>query len=143
MNTFEKVRKYLASIPHINAGGCGIAAYAMYLWLVKNNQLPEDFKFALLYRGYLEEEYNTNINISNIKRGIPHVPSHICIFYNNSFIDSDSIVDITTYKYVQFVEEEWFIVSAINNIKDWNNMFNRNSVADIEINLEIEMFIRY
>ena len=29
----KETRRFLDALPCINAGGCGISAYAMYLWL--------------------------------------------------------------------------------------------------------------
>ncbi len=143
--TFEEVRNYLQAIPHIHCGGCGISAYAMYLWLKANKQLPNDFKFVFCYACYDEDNYMNNQNVMRTKNGNVAAPCHIGIVYNGKYIeyiDCCEEINISGYKYIQFANEEWFIKNAIDNVSTWNNTFDRRLVNKIEKRLKIKLKIK-
>lgn len=137
MKTLDDVREYLSSINNINCGGCGIAAYAMYLWLKENNQLDKAFMFVLGYTSYSEENYINNQNVLRDKNGQGVGCSHMFIFHNGRYIDSDGIINPTEYKWVQHVKEEWFIKNCVSNAKTWNYTFDRKNIPLIEEKLKI------
>lgn len=146
MKTLKEIQQYLNSIPYINEGGCGISAYAMYLWLNKNKLInkslfKKSFKFVLLYRSYSEDFYINNQNVLRNHSGNAVAPAHMVIYYNNKYLDSTGVVDISEYKWVQHVTDEWFIQNCINNIITWNNSFDRKHVPQIESMLNIELNI--
>lgn len=139
MKTLVEVQAYLNSIRFINNGGCGISAYSMYLWLKKNGHIDANFKFVFCYNSYDEDYYVNNSNVLKNHSGNAIAPNHIVIYYNGEYLDSDGIKNISTYKWVQHVTEEWFVVNCINNIYTWNDCFNRSDIGEIETNLGISL----
>ena len=131
----DQVQKYLNSIPNINAGGCGISALSIYRWLKKNNKL-DDTKFIYLYRE--KYRYLNNSSILKKKNGKPQAPSHIALLYDGQFIDSSGEIKLT-YGWVQIIDEEEFLKETLNNLNDWNNMFDRNNIPKIEGYLGIDL----
>ena len=139
MKTLQEVRDYLAQIPYINNGGCGVAAYAMYQWLKSNNQLDPDFKFVMCYMGCYEDVYMNNLRVIREKDGNAIACSHIAIWNCDKVIDCDNEINLPRYSYVQFVQEEWFILNALNNIDTWNFRFDREHITTIEKKLKINL----
>jgi len=140
MKTLQEVRNYLADINYISNGGCGIAAYAMYLWLKKNDQLTDDFKFVFLYNGWGDEEYyENNLRVLKNRDGIPVAASHIGIFHNGIHMDCESEIKLTRYKHIQFIEDEEFLVNALKS-NSWNHLFDRDKqIPIIEKALDIDL----
>ena len=138
--TFEDVREYLSNIPAISKGGCGVAALAMYLWLKKNERLPDGFEFVLLYSIFEDDDiFENNAEVLHNKRGNACAPCHIAIKYKDQIIDADSTINTSNWDKIQFVTDEWFIWNMINNIGSWNPTFNRDHIKSIEIKLDIEL----
>lgn len=139
--SFEDVRNYLASIPNINKGGCGVAALAMYRWLKKNNQLCSNFKFVILYSCWHDADIiENNKHVLQTGHGSAVACSHICIT-NGMYevIDSDSEIDASNYKDVQYISEEWFLINMLDNVGSWNTLFDRKWVKSIEKKLNIDI----
>ena len=139
IKTLEDVQEYLNNISFINNGGCGISAYSMFLWLKNNGLINSDFKFVLCYESYGEENYINNSNVLKDHSGNAIAPSHMVIYYNGEYLDSEGREDISKYKWVQHVTEEWFIVNCINNIQSWNHWFDRSVINNIEKTLDITL----
>lgn len=144
METFQDVRDYLVSLECINSGGCGISAYSMYLWLkdngfINNNNNNNTFKFVLCYRNYCENYYINNSDVLRNRSGNAIAPNHMVIYYDGKYLDCEDEIDISNYKWIQHVEEEWFIVNCLNNIETWNSWFSRECIEDIEENLNISL----
>ncbi len=142
--TFEEVRQFLATIPAIHLGGCGISAYAMYKWLLKNEELSkvQKMKFMLCY-DYLEKDVYEN-NLKNLYMKKIHEISgccHVGLYYDYEFIDCEKNINRKRYDYIQFIEsdDDWFLLAAINNKNTWNPTFNREHIAQIEEALEIDL----
>lgn len=142
MKTLKEVQKYLNSIDCINCGGCGIAAYSMYLQLKKNNLITDKFKFVLCYKSYCEDCYVNNQDVLRNHSGNAIAPTHMVIYYNNEYLDSTGVEDVSDYKWIQHVTEEWFIQNCINNVPTWNYMFDRSFyIPKIEQTLGINLNI--
>ena len=139
IKTFNDVRKYLDDLPCINYGGCGISAFAMYKWLLKEKLIDKTFKFVLLYRSYNQNDYLNNKNTLRNKKGKVRAASHVCIYYDGEYLDSNEIINIQMAAFVQFVTEEWFIISCLNNKRDWNSDFDRKYIKNIELKLNISL----
>lgn len=135
----KQVQKYLSEIPNINRGGCGISALSMYRW-IKDNERIGNTKFVFLYIGDEgKERYLNNQKILRDKDKKAQACSHICILYMGEFIDSDGEVDVSDYDWIQIIDEEEFIKRALSNTKDWNILFNREYINNIENELEIDL----
>jgi hypothetical protein len=136
IKTFEDVKDYLKSIPYINMGGCALSAYAMFLWLKKNNQLPKKFKFVFLSDG----EYADNARVIKTKKGNAKACGHVVIKINGQMMDCRGFY--TNYQYDKFIEftprREWFIINALNN-GDWAKYFDTDNVQNIADALEIDL----
>lgn len=132
------VQEYLSNIPHINLGGCGIAAITMYRWLEKHNKLDET-KFVFMYESDEQELFRNNKRVMVEHKGIPMAPSHCCLFHSGEFIDSKGNANLARFPLCQFVEEEDFIKRAVNNVDDWNTSFNRKKIKEIAEHLNLDL----
>jgi len=140
INTLKDVQRYLNSIIFINSGGCGIAALAMFKWLKKNNLIEENTtNFVFLYKSDDGTDYLNNSSVLKQKSGIPVAPAHVILFHKGNYIDSEGIVEVNEYHWLQNVNEENFVVRANNNLFTWCGFFDRNNIKDIEKMLEIDM----
>ena len=137
--TFNEVRDYLASIPCISRGGCGVAAYAMYLWLKKNKQLHKEFKFVLLYKTDDEDTYQNNMKVLLNEEGNAIACSHIAVFNGDQTVDCDSEIVLSNYGFIQFVTESWFMLNILANVITWNPAFDRDHINTIEHKLDIKI----
>jgi hypothetical protein len=135
---FNDVLSYLNDIPNINEGGCAIAALAMYKWLEENDELAYDTCVV-----YLMDEEEAEINNkayeafprhSNIKACI-----HALLQHNgNRFDCTGGNVLHRRHEDELEIEDMDFLVASINS-DNWNIMFNREYVSDIEQNLSIDL----
>ena len=129
---FQAVQEYLNKIDCINAGGCGISAYAMYLWLRKNNMLTEDTQIVSLHHSYSENDFQKNQSFYIQGVGNPVAPEHVVISRNGKYIDSNGVY-IEAHKYsfklaVSLEKAEDFLVNSLND-NNWNSWFDRPSVV--------------
>jgi len=144
--TLTKVRRILASIPAIGAGGCAIAALAMKRYLDVNKITPEDFKFVYLYSYDDLADYNSNSKIlANTRQdgkdltATPSSCSHIIIYANGLYMDAKKPIDVSLYSFVHHINNEVFVVNSINNIRQWNDTFDRRYVKIIAYKLAINL----
>lgn len=139
--SFLEVRKYLSDIPSINQGGCGVAALAMYKWLVKKDKIDYTFSFVLCYN-YQTEEYVNNSHVLRTRKGDAVACHHVVIYYEQQFLDCNGKMEPSIYDTLQFVkyDDAWFMQNAINNKSSWNSMFDRKTwVPEIEEMLDISL----
>jgi len=138
MKTLKDVQEFINSIPDINSGGCGVAALAMYRWLKKNDMLKKTTMFHFLhsYDGYL---YETNKRYVEKNEGKPSACSHIGLIHGNRTIDCEGFINTREYKYKIRTSNENMLVLAVNNVNDWNSMFDRKHVKTIAKKLDIDM----
>lgn len=141
-NSLDQVRNFLDTLPNINAGGCGISAYAMYLWLKERNMLTKDFRFVFLHCSYSKEDYLHNKQVLQEEESSekPVAPEHVGVHFNGKLIDSSGLVKINKYKMfldIPLEKAEDYIINSLNT-NNWNSMFNRpNMVKIIEKELNI------
>lgn len=138
ITSFSDVRYYLSRLPSINEGGCAIAAYAMYLWLKKHDQLTDDFAFVFGYR-WNKDSFNTNQEVLDNNKGPAHSASHVFIYTQGRYMDTNC--ENTTpnnYAWHHIIKEEWFLVSSLNN-GVWNSDFDRVNIKDIQEVLDVDM----
>ena len=145
MKTLTEVRRYLKTINYINAGGCGIAALAMYMWLKKNQPKKlYNLKIVYLYTNSRDYMYNqTNLKYNN--KNNMHVPSHICLLINKKYIDVNNKISTHMYRHIQIIDVPkgaTYLLNIINNPNSnngWNYAFNRKNVSCIEKILSINL----
>lgn len=131
----DEVRNFLDALPNINAGGCGVAAYAMYLWLRDRNMLTKDFRFVFLHCGYSKDEYLHNKQVLEEEDSIerPVAPEHVGVQFNGKLIDSSGVVRTSEYKMfldIPLEKAEDYIINSLNT-NNWNSWFNRPEVVKI------------
>lgn len=139
MEDFKSVRQYLAGIPYIHHGGCGIAAYAMYLWLKDHGELS-NFKFVLCYDEYQISTVENNLNALRDPGAIvPDVCNHVLIYNDERYFDAeDDYINLARYDFIQHTRASWFVVNMINNKGRWNSLFDRAYIPKIEEALGIK-----
>ena len=129
---FQAVQNFLNEIPNINCGGCGLSAYAMYLWLRKNNMLDENTQIVFLHHSYSERDFQTNQSFYLQGVGNPVAPEHVVISRNGKYIDSNGVyTKANEYSFklaVSLEKAEDFLVNSLND-NNWNSWFNRPCVA--------------
>lgn len=137
---FDSVRKFLDTIPSINAGGCGISTYAMYLWLKKMGLLNSDCGAIFLHYSYSADNFLTNKGTLEEGKGNLKTPEHVAILYKGIIYDSTYEINPDSYDYMLAVpldKVEDFLVQALNG-DDWNRRFDRPAaVKMIEETLQI------
>jgi hypothetical protein len=131
---FQAVQDYLQDVNFINYGGCGISAYAMFLWLQKSNMLTEDVKVVFLHFSTSKKDFQTNQSFYLQGQGNPVAPEHVVLMKNGVMIDSSGVYKkINNYAYqlsVSIEKAEDFLVNSLNS-DSWNNMFDRPIVVPI------------
>jgi hypothetical protein len=131
---FQAVQDYLQDVDCINYGGCGISAYAMFLWLQKSNMLTEDVKVVFLHFSTSKKDFQTNQSFYLQGQGNPVAPEHVVLMKNGVMIDSSGVYKkINNYAYqlsVSIEKAEDFLVNSLNS-DSWNNMFDRPIVVPI------------
>lgn len=129
---FQVVQEYLNNIEAINWGGCGISAYAMFLWLQKNDMFTEDVKVVFLHHSYSGKDFQTNQSFYLQGVGKPVAPEHVALMRNGVIIDSSGAYKkANDYAYqltVSINKAEDFLVNSLND-NNWNSMFNRPSIV--------------
>ena len=133
----DVIQEKLRNIDHLNCGGCGLSALAM-LRALKKKDKRTIIKIAYLFPSYEKDLFDTNVKVMNNKIQIPKAARHICILYDGKFVDGEGEVDISHYDLIQMVDED-FLLTTINRAKNWNSMFNRNNIKEIEKDLKIEL----
>lgn len=138
---FDSVLAYLSSINHVNQGGCGIAALAMYRWLELNKLLAADTAFVYLYRDYDKGLYENNRQYIENGEGEINSCNHAVLFHRGDYIDCSGILCgefLSEYPFKQVVDEEILIESL--NTDNWNCMFDRhNAIPFIEKKFKISL----
>ena len=129
---FKAVQDYLNKIDCINAGGCGISAYAMFLWLQKNSMLTDNVKIVFLHHSYSASDFATNQDFYLHGVGSPVAPEHVVLMRNGIMIDSTGVFSkANNYDYtlaVSIEKAEDFLVNSLND-DSWNISFDRPSIA--------------
>jgi hypothetical protein len=138
---FKAVQEWLNEIDFIDAGGCGISAYAMFLWLQKNNMLTDDFKVVFLHHYCSVGDYVNNQDFYLYGVGSPVAPEHVVLMRNGVMIDSSGVFrTANNYDYtlaVSIEKAEDFLVNSLND-DSWNSSFDRpHQVSRIERKLGI------
>jgi hypothetical protein len=128
MEAIVNTLNQLNNIKNINCGGCGIVALSMYRWLKKNKILPKDFKIFYLYREH--SKYLYDLNTSGNCLGA----NHIVIRCNGKLFDSTGERFFYEYEYCHTVTIK-HLIKSLNNIEEWNELFNRNLAINVIENL--------
>lgn len=124
---FEEVQDILSDIPHINRGGCGIAALAMHEWLTESNVLYNPF----IYLMYTNSEDMAN-NVQNFsERNLTGmtIPSHVAILKDNVITDCNGPVSLSRYIGFQQVDVE--TLKSLIRLPGWNYNFDRDRFIPI------------
>lgn len=134
MDAISKAIKFLNNISHINSGGCGVAALAMYRFLKKNGLLSKDFKVIFLYSKCYKFLYDANT------KGGCYGANHIVFKFNGRLYDSEGLFEIeyTDYVYKHPVSIKKLLIAL--NSDSWNSSFNRSrEIPKIERKLKISL----
>lgn len=138
IDSFEKVLNYLSKIPDINCGGCGIAAYASYLWM-KQNQPKVKVNIVYCYRASSDECYLENEKLLKRLKGYPKGCSHAVIQIDDKYYDCDGERDIEGYEFNHRLPISVVIKTLMAD--NWNYDFDRRTYCPrIERDLMIELF---
>jgi hypothetical protein len=128
--TLQEVQTYLQQLPHINQGGCGISALAMYRWLKKNCKAGRRICFYMLAdQGYLHE--NNAKCLKGEEGRQPTAPTHIILYDKYKYFDCNGICNPKEYKHQLKVSNEQFIVKSLNNVPTWRKDFPRKSLINL------------
>lgn len=143
IKTIEDVQEFLGDIRSINSGGCGIAAYSIYLWLKKQDAVPEDFNITYLHRVFDEPEFTSNKDFLEGNGKKVDACSHAVVKMHGKYIDSKGdYLDVDDYPFVLGIGTEHidrFMVNSLNASK-WNSIFRReNNIPLIEKTLGIDL----
>ena len=139
IKTLKDVQQFLNNISYINAGGCGIAALAMYRWLKQKKKLKKNTCIYFFYDDH--HQYNTNKKYLLSNQGNPTSCSHAVLYHSGKFIDSkDFLYDISRYSYNTKITDEHFLIESLNNIDDWKSCFERDiEIPKIQKKLNIDL----
>lgn len=132
IETFDDLRKYLKHVPDIEHGGCGIAAYFMYQWLVKHGETPE---ICFLYdtRGWFsdDQEYHDSNDAALKGTGTPTACGHVALLWKGEYWDADGHYKDLTIREFTFNKELTqkvsvdFMLKALDAKGAWNEQFDR------------------
>lgn len=119
----------LADIPNINRGGCGIAAYTMYLYLKKHNCLTENFQLILMDDPYWSCSHERNKQYLEGNTKYAEGASHIGITFDNGITIYDCYGRYYNERLVQHLlvphgKIEDYIKIALK-ASHWNPEFDR------------------
>lgn len=118
----QELRTLLGNISSINAGGCGIAALAMYK-VAKEHDLPVHIVY--LYDDWFRDAFENNTAFMNKKGTFADSCNHIVLEINGIFFDSKTIdMNISKYNMRHSVSESLLMASLKNNV--WNPYFKRD-----------------
>lgn len=137
---------YIGSIPYISHGGCGVAALATYLFLVKYNKLPSTFQVVTLYQSdwcdNCEEEYQHNMEFVEGIISVGRPCTHIAFMIDNVVMDTRQILDIGKFEKMLIIPKEKtkdFLETVVQQ-RGWNPDFDREKhVPMIEKKLKINL----
>ena len=142
---FKRLQKILGKIPNINAGGCGVSAYAMYLYLKKHGCL-NDFQVILLDEYFTKDEHKQNLAFVEGKSSKSNGAAHIAVTFDGgkTIQDAKGVVD-DTFEYTLLVPshktEAYFNALFTAKVR-WNSAFNMHeSIPVIEKKLGIKLGI--
>lgn len=145
IKTLEDVRRFLAKIPNLHNGGCGVSAIAMYRWLIKYTTNPK-VRFVLCYATGSKSFFSQN---SKFLAGVGNKPtacSHAGIYYDNPVtkqtapIDARGFIPITGYEYTHVFKSLQPMLAMVREKDKWYEKFDREKyVPIIEKRLGIKM----
>lgn len=135
----------LSEIPYINNGGCGFAAYSIYLYLKKHNMLPEDFSIVYLNDDWDNEQYFYNQGFLTGNNPNATSCAHAVVFMEGRFIDSFGPYDpdYEDYGYRLFLTPDVidaFMTDSLSCRQDWNSLFKRDEYVPL---IEKELGIKF
>lgn len=146
MKTLTELRQFLNEIPHINEGGCLIAAYSIYQYLKQNNGLSPDFKIIEISPDTLTKYMNTMQSLSEDPASNVTSCGHAVILYNGCIYDSavdvklENSVDVMVFGiWIDPKDHEEWLINQMNDAS-WNESFNRGKyIPEIEKELGIDL----
>jgi hypothetical protein len=126
----------LNSIPHINHGGCGLSALAIYRWCKKNGVEVSDRPFVVLCEDEWELDHNNTAceNGDVLEICIPHITIELDGQLWDSTGNEDDHEDESCFEWLTLrqdykLNEEELV--ALCNTDSWNSLFNRDKYRDI------------
>lgn len=130
------LQNYLDSIPDINAGGCGIAAYFIY------KQLKQDGKNPEIVFMYQPGNPSYEQNLAALKgQDHPTSAAHVMVKADGKYYDAEGVNDDGWYGLrLRHTASEKFLLQAIADRGGWNSMFERDEwLPEIEKKVGINL----
>lgn len=138
--SFRKMLRFLDGIECMNDGGCGIAVLSMHRWLVKNTVENFEHDFLSCYTSGGIDRYIRNQDCLVDKKGDLIAPNHMAYCYGGRTWDSSGELRVEDYRFTLKIGDERNLVKMINNVNEWNRMFDRKKyVPMIESQLNIDL----
>ncbi len=139
MKKLREVTTFLSCIEAINAGGCGIAALAIYKWMEKNAiEMLKDIEIVFLYND--SWEYNTNCSRIQDGENCLIVPAHIILRTSKGKeIDAHCTWNGRETEHTVGIQH---LINTINTpvSNGWNNWFDRKeNIKKIAKKLDISL----
>lgn len=104
----------LGKFDYINFGGCGVAALALYRYMLKQGIANESTCFKFMYSGPKRE------------CSIPYVPIHVALYHNGRYYDSYGVYEDYNLYRVRTTKDPECLLKSINDYRDnWNSRFDR------------------
>lgn len=150
MKKLQDVIDFLSDIPDINAGGCGIAALAIYRWMEKNaSKMLENIEIVFLYND--DWQYDTNCTRIRCGECSLVVPAHVVLRDVISEYEYDAKCAWMGRKQEHTVDVQHLITTINIPVENgWSPWFKRKenvekiakklkiSLSDVNINYELE-----
>lgn len=144
MQNLKDVRKWLSSLPDWDSGGCGVVAFAIYLWM--KNQGKDMSTFKIIYKHRSSDGYDYRNNKKYMEGDIDTTLEscyHVLIEYKGKVFDArDEGKDCLGFHFYDEVVinsdmVEKFMRKSLNE-GCWNQRFQRDKyLPKIEKRLKI------
>jgi hypothetical protein len=145
IKTLADVRQFLAKIPYLHEGGCGVSAIAMYRWLQKYTKNPK-VRFVLCYAKGSKSFFNKNSRFLAGATDTPTACSHAGIYYSDpktkltAPIDARGYLPINSYEYTQIFKSVKPMLAMVKAKDEWYEKFDREKwIPIIEKKLKIKL----
>jgi len=136
-------QRTLGKIPRINNGGCGIAAYSMFLYLKKMKMLNKKFQIVSLNPIYGSEPHYQNQAFANKESDEAAVAYHFGITFDEGKTIYDAKGKVSEEYALKLLiphELSEAFCKKVLNENNWNEAFLREEhVPIIELKLKIKI----
>lgn len=140
METLRQARKYLATIPYLNSGGCAIAALALYRLLEKQRKLTKTTAVVYLYSQRAMHLYTHNCRALR-GQATPAGCHHAVLYHRGQYIECGVKSNISGFSYKHNFTDVKTVVKSVESPVNWNDLFDRSRyMNEIEKQLGITLY---